>query len=436
MGFLSIKDAQVLTSWHNGILKKANVRIDESTGKIVEVADNLTPLEGETVISLPGCIVAPGLVVGHHHLYSALARGMAGPKKTPSNFVETLKYLWWVLDRALDEDSVYHSAAAGLAGAARLGITGIVDHHASPSFISGSLSTMAKAFEQFGMRGSLCYEVTDRNGPDEGRLGVEENRDFGFSYRNHSLLRGAVGAHASFTINDKTFDRIAEVCHELDLPIHIHVLEDSSDRTESLNEFGMTPVARIQIRNLLRENDIIVHGVHLTDAEQALLHDKKVFMLHNPRSNMNNRVGRANLEKGKWALGTDGIDSDILSEVRSCFFRGREDKVSIRFDAPLEFLRNSQKLLGSFFGETLDVVEPGSMADLTILDYNPPTPLSGDNFAGHIIFGMESWAVRSTLVAGKWVMKDRKLVTVDEESILAHSRESAAKMYRKMEELS
>ncbi|MBN2722574.1 MAG: amidohydrolase family protein [Deltaproteobacteria bacterium] len=435
MGILSINDGYILSSWHGGTLEKGCIRIDEKTGLIIETGSDVTPQDGDRQYSMPGNIIAPGLVVGHHHLYSALARGMNAPKKTPSSFVETLQYLWWVLDRALDEKTVYHSAMAGLCGAAKLGITGIVDHHASPSFISGSLKTMAGAFEKFHMRGSLCYEVTDRNGPDEGAQGIRENRDFALSHMKHPLLRGAVGAHASFTIKDKTLDGIASLCSELDLPLHIHLLEDASDRTESINNFGMSPVARLQIRNLLRKGDIIVHGVHLTDHELSMLVDKDVYLLHNTRSNMNNRVGRAFLEKGNWALGTDGIDSDILSEARSCFFRGREDMVPPAFDAPLAFLKNSQNVLGSFFNENLSELAAGSAADITILDYNPPTPLSAGNFAGHVLFGMESWAVRSSMVAGKWLLYDRKIQTVDEMEVMAHSREAAKTLYEKMEKL-
>jgi putative selenium metabolism protein SsnA len=433
MGFLSIENGNILTSIHGGEWFKGTIRINKISGLIEEMGPNVKAHEGDEIVDMTGYTLTPGLVVGHHHLYSSLARGMPAPKQNPTNFPETLEYIWWVLDRALDEETVYLSTVAGLAGAARMGITGIVDHHASPNFISGSLKTMAKGFEEFGMRGMLCYEVTDRNGDNEGKRGVEENKDFAKYAINHPLLRAAVGGHASFTINDSTLDDMANLCDSMSLPLHIHLLEDKSDETISIKEFGMSPVSRLKIRNFFNPGDIIVHGVHLSDAQLKSIVDTGAQMVYNPRSNMNNRVGKANISIGNWALGTDGIDSDILTEARTCFFRGRENNPPIEWDSTFKFLKQSQNLLGYHFGLELGHLKKGSAADITVLDYDPPTPMDSGNFSGHLAFGLSSWSVDSTMVAGKWVLRHKKLVTVDEAELMAKTREGAVKLYKKME---
>ncbi len=435
MDTLALTQVRILTSLTDGDLYTGCIRMDPKSGVILEAGPDVAPQELDLVVALPGHLVTPGWVVGHTHLYSALARGMPAPRRTPSNFVQTLEYLWWVLDRALDPETVHASGLAGLLGAARAGVTGVIDHHASPNCIPGSLTRLQKAFEETGLRGLLCYEVTDRNGSAEGPAGIAENRRFAAECARHPLVRGCMGAHASFTITDATFDEMARVCLDDGMALHIHLLEDAADRTVSLERFGADPVARLQRRGLLRPVDILAHGVHLTPVELDLLAECDVTLVHNPRSNMNNRVGRARLDRGRWQLGTDGIDNDIVSELRAAFFRGREDEPPIGFSEPLRMMREAQKTLGRAFGLVLDEIRPGAGADLTILRYDEPTPLSAGNFAGHLYFGLDTWAVAGTVVRGRFVLRENRVVSCDEAAIMESARAAARKIYRNMEVL-
>nr|MBA3349617.1 amidohydrolase family protein [Actinomycetota bacterium] len=185
------------------------------------------PGDGEVDVS--GCVVLPGNVCAHHHLYSTLARGMPGPSRAPRNFAEILELVWWRLDRALDPDSIRLSALVGALEAARAGTTSIIDHHASPSVIDGSLDLVADAVEEAGLRAAVCYEVTDRHGEEGGRAGVAENARF-LRANRRPMVRGMAGAHASFTLGPATLDALVAEARDLGAPLHIHVAEDGLDQ--------------------------------------------------------------------------------------------------------------------------------------------------------------------------------------------------------------
>ena len=138
-----------------------------------------------------GCLVLPGNVCAHTHLYSALARGMPYGLEPPEDFLQILQRVWWRLDRALDEDSVRASALVGGMEALLSGTTTLVDHHASPNAIDGSLDVIEDALRTSGIRSVLCYETSDRDGPERAQAGLEENRRFANahaagSYRWHA----------------------------------------------------------------------------------------------------------------------------------------------------------------------------------------------------------------------------------------------------------
>ncbi len=405
---------------------------------ILEAGPAVQPGPNDEVASLPGRIVTPALVVAHHHLYSALARGMPAPNRQPTSFPDILEYVWWVLDRALDGPLNEASAQAGLLSALRCGVGAVVDHHASPAAIPGSLDRIGSAYEQFGMRGILCYEVSDRWGPADGLAGVVENERFAGTCGRHPLLRAAMGAHASFTIGDETFDALARACERSGAPIHIHVLEDASDRTESLRRYGADPIARLDQRGLLREGALLAHCVHVTESEMDRLGETRPWVLHNPRSNMNNHVGRTPLaglmERAvPVALGTDGIDGDMITEARAAFFRGQEDPHPPAFDAALTMLSEGHAILRRSFGKPFGRLEPGAPADLTFFDYDPPTPLTAQNLAGHILFGgMGPQTVESVMVAGRFLMKNHEILTMDEASVLHDTRTEAARLWEAM----
>jgi putative selenium metabolism protein SsnA len=411
-------------------LDEADLRIEGE--RIAERGPALATHAGEDVLELDGAVVMPGLVNAHTHLYSALARGMPAPASAPRSFVEILQRVWWKLDRALDAEAVRLSGLVGAIEAARSGTTLLIDHHSSPSYIRGSLGELQRALEEVGVRSALCYEVTDRNGRESRDLAVEENVAFARE-RATALCRGLIGAHASFTLGDESLDMLARAVADTGSSLHIHVAEDRADVDDSRARHGATVVERLDRRGLLASRALLAHCVHLGPDEIQVAHAKGCWIAHNPRSNMNNAVGYApTVALRRAALGTDGIDEDMLAEARVACLQmreaGREDAVG----ATLQLVAGGHRLAAALFGLPFGKLDAGAPADLVVLDYRPPTELHGDNLAGHFLFGIDRSHVRSVMVAGRWTVRDRRLAGVDAAAIFARARAAARDVWSRM----
>jgi putative selenium metabolism protein SsnA len=390
---------------------------------------------GAERIDVSGCVVVPGHVCAHHHLYSHLARGMPGPAPAPTSFLEILERVWWRLDRALDHETIHLSALAGAVEAVLAGTTTVLDHHSSPEAIDGSLDGVAEGLVEAGVRGVVCYEVTDRHGPSVGDRGVSENARFLASNR-HALVRGMVGAHASFTIGPATMDALVAAARDAGAPIHIHLAEDELDERDSLDRYGVRVARRLERAGALAEGDLVAHGVRLDGEEIALLRSSGAWLAHNPRSNMNNGVGYAPAARmgERVALGSDGIDGDMFAEARACYLRAREADLSTAPSLALDRLATGAAVAGASFGEPLlGKLEPRAPADLAVLEYGAPTRLDSSNLAGHYVFGLGSRAVRDVMVAGRWIVRNRRHRLLDEDELAARCRGAAERLWRNME---
>jgi putative selenium metabolism protein SsnA len=426
---LLLKDATVATLDPPRV-ERASLRIEGE--RIVERGPSLAPIAGEEVLDLEGELVLPGLVNAHTHLYSVLARGMPGPKEPPRSFVEILEKVWWRLDRALDEESVHLSGLVGAIEAARSGTTVLFDHHASPSFIAGSLATLRRAVEAVGLRSVLCYEATDRNGPEGRDAGVAENRAF-LAAGPFALTLGMVGAHASFTLSDESLGLLADVARHGNSSLHVHVAEDEADVEDCRVRSGEGIGERLKRHGLLGRKTLLVHGVRLSCAELLEAQAAGAWLVHCARSNMNNAVGHApTVAFHRAALGTDGLDQDMLAEARVAFLRMRDAGQDDALAAAFGMLAGGHRLAGAFFGLPLGRLDAGAPADLVVLRYPQPTPLTGANLPGHVLFGLDRSHVRSTMVAGRFVLRDRRIVAVDEAAVLARARRAAPGLWERM----
>ena len=398
-----------------------------------------------------GRFLSPGLVCSHTHLYSALARGMLVNIQPSKDFAQQLKNLWWRLDRAIDLPILEASALAGCADAVMAGVTSLVDHHAGPEAIDGSLSVIRKAYEEVGVRGLLCYETTDRNGAEGAKAGVKENVRFAKEVAADRaagkpvLTEAAIGAHAPFTVGDETLGLLADAVKSTGRGFHIHVAEDKYDAVDSRHRFGLDPLVRLDKAGLLDGRTIIGHGLWLSESEVELLSARDGFLAHNARSNMNNAVGYNSLlqKHRNVVLGTDGMGADMLEEFKFAVFRHRESAGPWWPGEFLACLDRGNRLmeryaaLGPASAKTephvFGKIEAGAAADLVLWDYESPTPLVGDNVAGHLAFGLSSRSVGSVMVAGRFVVRDKKPL-FDSEKIGAMGRNQAARLWKRMED--
>ena len=413
-------------------IEECDLRIDD--GKIIDRARHLRPKRDEEVVDLQGRIVMPGFVCSHTHLYSALSRGMPPPKSAPRNFVEILQKVWWKLDGALDEEAIYYSALVGAIEAVKFGTTTLIDHHASPNFVTGSLDLIKHAMSQVGMRGILCYETTDRGGKLRRDLGLKENERFVMENASNAHFRGTIGAHAQFTLDDDSLLWLGELAAMYDCGVHIHVAEDEADVVNAQKKHKQDIVERLEKFGILRKKSLIVHGVHLSKKQLATIARSGAWMIHNPRSNMNNAVGHAPLQ---WygehaALGTDGFPADMFEESKFGYFRNAESESPVGFSRIPEMLHNGQRLASEFFGRTFGTLQKGSPADLVILGYYPPTPLTSRNLLGHFLFGMNSSMVEHVMVNGNRIVWDKHLVGIDEHELMQKAACAAKKLWSRM----
>ncbi len=392
-----------------------------------------------------GQLVMPAAICGHTHFYGAFARGMAIPGEPPSNFPQILERLWWRLDKALTLEDVRYSALVCLVDAIRHGTTTLIDHHASPNAIEGSLDVIAEAVEQAGVRAALCYEVTDRDGPERARAGIEENMRFAREVsgsRSQGMLAASFGLHASLTLSDETLADCVAAAKELGLGFHIHVAEDVADQEDSLRKSGKRVVHRLHDAGILGPKTIAVHCVHVDEGEIERLAATSTWVTHQPRSNMNNGVGVAPVEQMvrrgvRVALGNDGFSNNMFAEMKAAYLvhkLAQRDPRAMPGDLVMRLAYENNALLARVFWPdlTLGQITPGAAADLVFLDYHPTTPLTAGNLPWHLLFGFEASMITATVCAGRVLMRDRRLLTLDEEEITARSRELAAKTWERL----
>lgn len=335
----------------------------------------------------------PGLVCGHHHLYSSLARGMPAPDTTPRSFRQILEKIWWRLDVALDLDTIYWSAKLGAMEALLSGTTGIIDHHESPSAIEGSLDAISRACDEVGVRVIASYGVTDRHGADGARRGLEENRRF-----LSEGGRGMVGVHAAFTCDESTLRSAAELATEMRTGVHIHVAEGPDDV-----EAGR------RLETLADDDWLIVHCVHLDRPLRGTI-------AHNPRSNMNNSVGyaRPTDRANRVVLGTDGIGADMLEEARLAYVALRAHDVTASPDTVWGWLENGYEFI------------PECRDDVVTWNYDHA------DSPWHVAFTPGVRATKVVRADGQTLVSDGRPVLVDLEETRAKAAEASRRLFSRL----
>ena len=415
-----------------GALRIADGRITDRGSRVPrEIQDE--------IIDCAGAVVLPGLVNGHTHLYSALAVGMPPPPQPPQSFAEILRLIWWRLDRAHDAESIEVSARAGALIALRCGTTTLIDHHASPNHIAGSLDRIEKGLADVGLRGILCYETTDRHGPAGSAAGIEENR----RYLGKCLDRpdhhfaALVGAHACFTLESETLDQLAALAAGFDTGVHMHVAEDPCDEEACLNQHQTELIDWLSGHRLPQPGSIFVHGTHLPPEWVTRFGAQGATIAHCPRSNMCNGVGYAPVAAFRCPvmLGTDGHGSDMFAEVRAAWYIARHEQAPLTPGDILAMLAESAHRASAALDVPLGKLEPDAAADVVITDYRPATPVTTENLADHFLSGLDARCVTDVLIDGRWALRQRRVETLDEPQNRDHAQRIAEQLWSRMNKI-
>jgi putative selenium metabolism protein SsnA len=439
----------------DSLVRDAAVAVDgiriAAVGPRREIAAQFT---GAKIVDGGGRLLMPGLVNVHMHFYGTYARGLALSRQ-PRDFGQILAWLWWTLDKALDLDAVYYSTLLPAITAVRSGVTSVIDHHASPNAVAGSLDRIEDALAVVGMRGLLCYEISDRDGKAIRDAGLDENARYirksqaARAANPDHLYDGMVGLHASFTLDDETLRQAADLGAQLDRGHHIHVLEGMLDELETKARYSASVAQRLYDFGIFGPRSIAAHGIMLDERGMDLVAERDTIIAHNPQSNMNNAVGRADifalLERGVTVgIGTDGMTPDLKVDVRTGYLLHKHHLSDPRpgwNEFQTMMLHNNPAIYRRLTGQKIGQITPDYLADFIVVDYHPPTPLDASNFWGHFLYGIADAPVYMTVINGQITMEDGRLpgleaAGLDEAGIAAASQEVARRVWARFQELS
>ena len=389
--------------------------------KIVAVGDGAAlrrQYPDAELIDAHGGTIMPGLINMHNHIYSAFARGLSIRGYAPKDFSDILEGQWWKIDRHLTHENNRLSALAVYADCIKNGVTTVFDHHASYFDVPGSLDDIASAATELGVRASLCYEVSDRDGEKKAMEAVLENERFILRAQQEGsdMLHGMMGLHASFTVSDETLRRCE--AHRHGAGYHVHCAEGPADLAHCLKTYGKRIIERFCDAGVLGERTLAVHCVHINRAEMQLLRDTGAMVVHNPESNMGNAVGCGPVlhmlrEGVTVGLGTDGYTNDMLEsyKVGNIIHKHHLCDPTVAWgEIPAMLFEHNAAMAGRFLKAPVGVLRPGAYADVIVTDYDPLTPMDGANANSHILFGMNGRSVTHTICNGKVLMRERVLM--------------------------
>jgi len=360
----------------------------------------------------------------------------------PQNFPQVLERIWWRLDKALGPEDVRYSGYVGGIASLLNGVTTIFDHHASPSHPVGSLSILAETVKTLGLRASLAYEVSDRDGPASRDGGMQENREF-FEFCQRArdpMLKAHFGIHAVFSVSDATMRRCAEIGHELGAGFHLHVVEHKAELTKFVAQHnGLGVVEFLEEAGILGPHTIAAHTVHITPADADRFARTSTYTVHNPKSNMGNGVGvspvRMLLQAGVPAcLGSDGYYDMPQQMLTAPLLQNLGQGNPSAFgggDVLRMVYGNNAALAERTFGLPFGRLATGCAADLLVIPYDPPTPVHAGNLGGHVLSALAA-GPRDVIGAGALRVRERAVLGVDATAVNAHARQLAGALWERL----
>ena len=445
MAELLIRNARIVDpSSHGSVVDNGWLLVRDGLIAGLGPGDAPRQTSDRTEVDAAGMTLLPGLLNTHMHLYSMYSRGIATGRLS-RRFIDVLQDLWWRLDRSLLKDACWLSAMFSGMDCLRCGTTTIVDHHASPNYIQGSLSTLSQALSTLGLRHVLSYEITDRNGVQGAIDGIEENLRFYDEVSGRGgLASGMVGLHASFTLSDATLERLRRAVGSRTPGYHIHVAEGAVDEEDSLERYNKRVVRRLHDAGLLGERSLAVHCVSTDEEERTLLAESHTPVVINTMSNMNNAVGlpavremlAAGIEVG---IGTDGYTANMFEAFRNTLVALRHkygDPAGFWNDVQTAQFDTNAEIATRCTGHHVGRLVQGAAADFMLVDYASPTPFTAENAFGHVFFGISADLVDTVVVDGRVVVQGHRVLSVDRTILERESRKVATSVWDAFSRLS
>jgi cytosine/adenosine deaminase-related metal-dependent hydrolase len=252
------------------------------------------------------------------------------------------------------------------------------------------------------------------------------------------MLTSLFGMHAQMTISEQTLDKCVQAA--AGAGFHIHAAEGIEDLIDAVSKYKLRVIERLCKHGVLSEKSIAVHCIHISEDEMDLLKESGAAVVHNPQSNMGNAVGVSPaldmLKKGVLVgLGTDGYAADILESYKTAAILHKHAKgipSAAWAEPPVMLFENNKKIMERFIRGKLGCLAKNHYADIIIADYSGPTPVNADTINSHILFGLSPRHIDTTIINGKIVMNDKALVNIDEQALLAKSREMALKLWNRI----
>jgi 5-methylthioadenosine/S-adenosylhomocysteine deaminase len=430
MTTLRISGGQVLRP--DMTVERADVLVDQDAGEIRAVGD--VEEAADDTLDADGGLVIPGLVNAHCHVAMTLFRGYADDKELDAWLREDI----WPVEAALTADDVRAGARLGILEMIRSGTTCFGDMY----FF---MPEVVAAVEESGIRGLLGYgSITVGNDDEDAHQEMQDGLDFAKAYDGAAdgRVSTAFMPHSLTTVGEEYLREYVPKAREADVPLHFHANETENEVDPIVEERGERPLAYADDVGMLGETAFIAHGVHTDATEHELLAERGTAVVHCPASNMKLASGIAPVQAMRdrgvtVGIGTDGAasnnDLDMFDEMRDAAMVGKlaaDDASAVDAATVVEMAtQGSAAALGVDSGR----VEPGANADLAVLDLDVPRLTPAHDVVSHLAYAASGSDVRHTICDGAVLMRDREVLTLDTESVIADAREHARDLVTRAE---
>ncbi|KXB02605.1 hypothetical protein AKJ45_02415 [candidate division MSBL1 archaeon SCGC-AAA261F19] len=424
------------------IYEKGSIAI--KNGKIKEVGELGPEKNAEEVIDANGKIIMPGLISSYTRMHGILLRAMPLKIDPPTDLSQILQRVWWRMDEEMTKNDDYTSALASCLEFIKTGTTCCLNTYSGVRSMGGSLDRIARAVDEAGLRASIGFEASDRNTRAEGARGMDENIKFIKKLqrkRRTKRIRGVISLHASFTISDELLSHTRRLVKRYDVPLVISTAEGAVDTYYNLASYGMRTVERLHDKHILSPKTVLVNCVHVSDDELHLIQESGAKVVHNPMKNMLNGVGVAKVSQMlsmgiPTGLGNGGYIFDGFENMRSAYLLHKAVTEDPRTITPMETLEmatiHGAKICN--WENEIGSIEPGKYADLIVIDTSSfPTPLKCENVVDHIVNTVNGQDIETVIVGGRILMRERKVITLQEDDVIKASNKSAKKLWKKLE---